>query len=47
MSLVAEISDLIKDLHISADAAPSSSNGLSSAGGGVGACILILVCTVL
>lgn len=38
-SLIAEISDLIKDLHVSADAAASANYGLSSVESGVYACV--------
>lgn len=46
MSLIAEVSDPIKD-HVSAGTAASANNGLPSVEGGVYASILILVCTVL
>lgn len=47
VSPIAEISDLIKDLHVSADVATSANYGLSSVEGGVYAYILILVCIVV
>lgn len=47
VSLIAEISDLNKDLHVSADVVTSANYGLSSVEGGVYAYILILVCIVV